>query len=103
MRDLGLYCCEAPADTPSLAVPLLSRFAPRAGLVILRQTFARRSHLLMLAGAPSGITRTACRRTAMRRRARPRWRRSPRDGGKENQAAPHGRQEQMFEPGCPGV
>jgi hypothetical protein len=51
MRDLGLYCCEAPADTPSLAVPLLSRVAPRAGLVILRQTFDRRSHLLILADA----------------------------------------------------
>ena len=34
----------SPVDTHSLAVPLLSRFAPRAGLVLVRQTFVRRSH-----------------------------------------------------------
>jgi hypothetical protein len=51
MRDLGLYCCEAPADTRSLAIALLSRVASRAGLVGLRQTFVRPSHLLMLSDA----------------------------------------------------
>src|SRR5262249_25739062 len=38
-----------PVDTRSLMVSLLSRFAPRAGLVTLRQTFVRRSH-----GDPAG-------------------------------------------------
>src|SRR5262249_17077270 len=41
---LERHARQCPVDTRSLAVALLSRFAPRAGLVTLRQTFVRRSH-----------------------------------------------------------
>src|SRR6266704_2587924 len=80
MRDLGLYCCKAPADTRSMAVPLLSRVAPVLDLLF----FAK--HLIVEAicsccPTPSGSIRTALRRMATRRRTRPRWRPLQRVGG----------------------
>src|SRR5262245_29140611 len=44
----------------------------------------RRSARLGCERSPSGITRIAPRRTAMRQRARPQWQRSPRAGGANN-------------------
>src|SRR5262249_9061703 len=36
------WSLQCPVNTRSLAAPLLGRFAPRTGLVTLRQTFVRR-------------------------------------------------------------
>src|SRR6516165_7187125 len=54
---------------PSLAVLFLSRFAPVPGLVILRQTFARRSRGSSPRPTPSAVTKMTKRTSPLTLRA----------------------------------